>query len=290
MISQEVLKKIKQIEIYTKRLLSGSMIGDSRSAIKGSGMEFDQIREYTMGDDVRFIDWRSSARMDKLLVKQYFEERNRTVLLAVDVSASSSFSSDAQLRSDVMAQVASVLALVAESGKDNVGLVLFSDAIELYIPPAQGRSHVRKIMEKLFDYKAQRKQTNIAVALDFAASLKRKDTILCLISDFIDQHDIEKALRVSARIYDVVAIRCLDKLEQQFPDVGFITIQDPETGQVAVADTRAKARGSINELLRKRRDDQMGLFAKYGVDCLDIMNNKQFVGDLIRFFGRRMRY
>src|SRR5665647_3240289 len=146
MISSEILKKIKQIEIYTQRLLTGSLVGDSRSAIKGQGLEFDQLREYQMGDDVRFIDWSSSARMDKLLVKQYIEERNRTVLLAVDVSASTFFSSDQELKNESMAQIASVLALVADYGKDHVGLILFSDEIEEFVPPSAGRMHVRLIM------------------------------------------------------------------------------------------------------------------------------------------------
>jgi uncharacterized protein (DUF58 family) len=189
-----------------------------------------------------------------------------------------------------MAQIASVLALVAEQSKDNVGLILFSDRIEQYIPPAQGRQHVRAIMEKLFTAAPQHKTTNIAVALDFVAALKRKDAIVCVISDFIDQHDFERQLRINARLHDVIAIRCADKLLEQFPDVGFITVQDPETGLTAVLDSRFNVRGSINQLLKRRHDDQSRLFAKYGVDCLNIPTNGQFVGELIRFFGRRMRY
>src|SRR5579862_8407903 len=143
MLSPEIIKKIRQIEIATRRLLTGSLVGDSRSAVKGEGFEFDQIRDYQMGDDVRAIDWNSSARMDKLLVKQYIQERNRTVILAVDVSASTLFSSDDALKSDIIAQLASVLALVADYGKDTVSLLLFSDEIELFIPAGRGRQHVR---------------------------------------------------------------------------------------------------------------------------------------------------
>lgn len=289
MISPEILKKIKQIEIYTQRLLTGSLVGDSRSAIKGQGLEFDQIREYQVGDDVRFIDWRASARMDKLLVKQYIEERNRTVLLAVDVSASAFFSSDQELKNESMAQIASVLALVADYGKDHVGLILFSDKIEEFVPPSAGRKHVRLIMEKLFAPRQYNKNTNIEVALQYAANLKRKDVILFVLSDFISS-DFSQSLRCVAKQYDTVAIRCLDVHEEKFPAVGFLTIADPETGQTVLINAQAGGLQDINSFLESRRIEQDNLFAQCGVDCVQVTNNKHFMGDLVKFFRRRMRY
>ena len=286
MISREYLKKIKHIEIYTRRLLSGAMVGDSRSQVKGSGLEFDQIREYQFGDDVRFIDWNASSRMNKVLVKQYIEERNRTILLAVDVSASNFFSSTDRLKHDFIAEIASVLALVASYGKDNVGLILFTDQIEAVVPVGAGSNHVRLIMEKLFTYKPERKKTDVNVALEYAAKMKRNDAILFVISDFITEK-FEKNLARVAAIYDVVAIRCLDKNENHIPNVGFLTIQDVETGQQATIDTRQK---TVNQYLSKRIEEQERLFAKCGIDHLEIVNNKPFAGDLIRFFRRRMRY
>ena len=289
MIAPEILKKIKEIEIYTQRLLTGSLVGDSRSAIKGQGMEFDQIREYQMGDDVRFIDWKASARMNKLLVKQYIEERNRTILLAVDISASTFFSSDQDLKKHSMAEIASVLALVADYGKDNVGLILFSDEIEEVVPPSVGRKHVRALMQKLFTPRHNKKATDINVALRYAANLKRRDTILFVLSDFISA-SFEKSLRHVATRYDVVAIRCLDANEKSFPQVGFLTIADPETGQVGMIRAQGSGIHDINTFLTARRLEQDTVFGHCGVDCVEVTNNKHFMGDLIKFFRRRMRY
>lgn len=289
MLPNDILKKINHIEIYTRRLLSGSMVGDSRSAVKGSGLEFDQIRDYQLGDDVRFIDWKASARSNKVLVKQYIEERDRTVFLAVDASASSLFSSNEQLRHDLIAQIGSVLALVADYGKDQVGLILFSDKIEATIPIKRGRNHSRAIMEKLFTYKARNVKTDINVALAASAQLKRKDMMMFLISDFIAQ-GYEKNLGIVSSMHDVVAVRCLDANEKQLPDVGFLTIEDSETGEQSIIDARASSLESINGYLNERRELQDGIFARCAVDCIDVTSGKPFIGDLIRFFRRRMRY
>lgn len=289
MISSEALKKIKQLEITTRRLLSGTLSGDARSAVKGSGLEFDQIREYQLGDDVRFIDWNSSSRMNKVLVKQYIEERNRTILLAVDISASELYGSDTHLKRDVLASIAGIITLVADYGKDNVGLLLFSNEIELCITPGKGRQHARKILEALFSYTPNSACTDLEAPLNYIAQLKRKDTLLFLISDFIVD-GFEKRLAGLVKNYDVVAIRCLDKNEQQFPAVGFLTVQDYETGQLVMLDARTSGSSGINQFLEQRRVQQDGIFKKYGIDSLTLANNQHFMGDLIRFFRRRMRY
>lgn len=289
MINPEALKKIKQLEIATRRLLSGALVGDDRSAVKGSGLEFDQIREYQVGDDVRFIDWNSSARMNKVLVKQYIEERNRTILLAVDVSGSELYASDEHLKRDVLANIAGIITLVAHYGKDNVGLLLFSNEIELCIAPGMGKQHTRKVLEALFSYTPKHAHTDLNVPLNHIAQMKRKDTLLFLISDFIVD-DFEKRLAGIIKNYDVVAIRCLDKNEQQFPAVGFLTVQDYETGESVLIDARKKGSADINQFLEQRRLHQDGIFKKYGIDSLTLANNQHFMGDLIRFFRRRMRY
>lgn len=289
MLSKEVLQKIRQIEIYTRRMLSGALVGDNRSAIKGSGFEFDQIREYQLGDDIRFIDWKSSARMNSLLVKQYMEERNRTIILAVDMSHSRLFSSQEQLRSGQIAEIASVLALVADYGKDSVGLLLFSDDVELFIPPGTGRRHIRTVMEKLFTYVPTKNTTNIKHALDYLTALSRRDVLVFLISDFIDE-GFEASLRIAARKYDVVAVRCLDIHEQQFPDVGFITVEDSETGTTCLLDSRAFGARLLSGFLQQRVMEQNLLFRRCGVENMSVTIGKPFVGDLIRFFRRRMMY
>jgi len=289
MISQEVIRKIRRIEIATRRLLSGSFVGDYSSAKKGSGFEFDQIRDYQQGDDVRFIDWKSSARSDKLLVKQYIEERNRTIILAVDISKSNLYSSSDSGKSDVLSQVAAVLALVADYGKDQTSLLLFSEDVELFIPPAKGRLHIHKIMEKLFSYKSNKNGTRIDSVLDRLARLRRKDSIVFLLSDFIDQIS-EKKLRIVSRIYDLVAIRCLDKNEATFPNVGFINMQDLETGEDLILDARTKKSLSLNAFLCDRLKKQNDIFRKNRVNYLEVCPDKSFISDIILFFRRRMMY
>jgi len=289
LLSDDIIRKIKEIEIVTRRLLSGSLVGDTRSAQKGVGFEFDQLREYQQGDDVRCIDWRASARMNKLLVKQYIEERRRTILVAVDVSYSSFFSSSDLLAQDAFAHIASVLALVAEYGKDQVGLLLFSDTIEQYIPPAAGKFHVRKIMETVFTCEPKSKKTKIAIALEHMAKLKRKDAILFVLSDFIDS-GFDRQLALTSTMYDLIAIRYLDKNVKTLPAAGFLTIEDIETGEMNTIDVSKKSSSPVNHFLHTRLTEQNDLFKKYGVSVIDIAPDRHFIGDIIRFFRRRMSY
>lgn len=287
-ITEDVLRKIKQIEIHTRRLLRSALVGDSRSAIKGSGLDFDQIREYQQGDDVRFIDWNASARMNNVLVKQYIEERSRVVLLAVDISGSADLGSTDTLKHDIMAQVASVIALVTSSGKDRVGLILFSDDVELYLPPGRGRAHTHTIMEYVFGFKPKSRKTDISTALKKLASLKQRDAVVFIISDFIDDAINKSYLSVASRLYDLIAVRCLDPREHDLPSIGFLPIEDNETGQSMLLDLRGKQ--GVHSFLHDRITAQNKVFKQYGVAILDVENNSSFIGDLIKFFRRRMRY
>lgn len=289
-IDPEILKKIRHIQISTRRLLNGSLVGDSRSATKGSGFEFDQIREYQMGDDIRFIDWAGSARTNSLLVRQYIEERNRTIIVALDVSASKNFSSGTTLRAEVMAQLTGLLALVADYGKDYVGLLLFSDHVEQFIPPNKGRSHVHMILEKAFTYHAQSSTTRLSAALEHIAQLPRRDALVFVVSDFIDVHDFQAPLRRAARRHDLVALRCLDSHEQQIPAIGFVPVEDLETGMMHTLDLRAGAQAQMQRYIDQRLAEQAKLFKRQGVDCVDVHLNKPFMGDIIQLFRRRMMY
>lgn len=285
-LSPDVVKKIKHIEICTRRLLSGSFIGENSSAIKGSGLEFDQLREYQQGDDVRFIDWNSSARMNKLLIKQYVEQRSRTIVIAVDVSASANFGTAKENKRDVMAQIGATLSLVAGYAKDNIALLLFTDQVELFIPPGKGRNHMHHIVEQLFAFEAKNKKTNLVSALDHLALLKRRDAIVFLISDFVTD-GFEKQLSVVAKMYDLIAVRYLDRYERRLPHIGFITMHDSETGQEYLVDLRKKQGKKLTEFLQQRTVQQNTIFKKYAIDCLTI-EQQPFVGELIRFFKRRM--
>ncbi len=286
-LSPETRRKIRHLEIYTRRLLSGSLSGDNRSSVKGTGFDFDQIREYQEGDDVRFIDWNASARMNTLLVRQYIQERNRTLMLMVDVSASSFWGSGDSLKHETVAQIASVLSLVALYGNDNVGLILFSDQIESFIPPAKGREQVHRIMQQLFDFKPTNKKTSIAVACKKLIELKRKDIICFCISDFIDT-DFETVMSFAARKTDFIAVRCLDSNEKQFPAAGFITVEDVETDQQLLLDVRNNE--VLKQFFSSRLYDQERSFRKCGVECIDVNDRKDFMPSLVRFFRRRMHY
>lgn len=287
-ISPDIIVKIKQLEILTRRLLNGALVGDSRSAVKGTGFEFDQIREYNCGDDVRFIDWNASARNNKLLVKQFIEERSRTIYVAVDISLSSIFGShDVYNKQDRIAQIASILVLVAQYGKDHVGLLLFSDEIEEYIPPASGLQHVHHIMERLFSMQAKRTHTSVAVALKHLLMLKKSNAIVFLISDFIDDY-LGSYFSQASKRFDLIAVRCLDNNEKSIPSVGFIMMEDLETGDMIEVDTRNMG---IENILAARIEGQNVLFKKHGIDLFDIVPERDdYLVKMVRFFRQRMTY
>jgi uncharacterized protein (DUF58 family) len=296
MISQELLSKIRSIEIHTRRLLSGMHVGDYTTALKGSGFEFDQIREYQAGDDVRFIDWNSSVRMNKMLVRQYLEERNRTILLLVDTSPSTKFGSTELLKSECMAQIASVLALVADYGKDAVGLVQYSEKLEQYLPPARGRKHVHALMEKLFeqasDITAGNNTLQPLAYHDIAQLLntKHKNAIIFVISDFIDTEQSIEILGRASKHAEIVAIRCLDAVERSFPAVGILAMSSPRDNELHFFDMSTKSNNAYNKILEERLAQQNKQFKKYKIDCLDVSPGTSFMQDLINFSKRRMRY
>lgn len=290
LVSSEVASKIKQLEIFTRRLLNGALVGDSRSAIKGSGFEFDQIREYNFGDDIRFIDWKASARNNKLLVKQYIEERSRTVFLVVDISQSSVFGSGVSNKYDRISELASVLALVAQHGKDHVGLLLFSDKIEAYIPPGSSLHHIHRIMESILSFKPKPSKTDISKALQYLLSVKKSDAIVFLVSDFIDEA-LDTYLSQAARKYDLIAVRCLDSNEKTIPAVGFITVEDLETGELVELDLRGTRNNDVKRFLAARIEQQNKLFKQRGVDLFDISPDRtDYLAEMVKFFRRRMMY
>ncbi|HSC25035.1 MAG TPA: DUF58 domain-containing protein [Candidatus Babeliales bacterium] len=290
LISPEIAHKIKQLEIFTRRLLNGSLVGDSRSAIKGTGFEFDQIREYSFGDDIRFIDWKASARSNKLLVKQYIEERSRTIFLAVDVSQSSIFGSSVTNKHTRITELASVLALVAHHGKDHVGLLLFSDNIEEYIPPASSLHHVHRVVECILGFAPKKSTTDTSKALQHLLSVKKSDAIVFLISDFIDD-ELDTYLAQAACKYDLIAVRCLDVNEKIMPPVGFITVEDMETGEFVELDLRNNSSGDVKKFLATRIDEQNMLFKRRGIDFFEVSSEKHdYLSDMVKFFRRRMMY
>ncbi|MBD3272965.1 DUF58 domain-containing protein [Candidatus Dependentiae bacterium] len=287
-LSSELLNQIKQIKIFTKRLMKSSLSGDYLSAFKGSGLEFDQIRDYQLGDDVRFIDWNASAKKNKIMIKQHIEERDRTVILVVDVSASQNYSSKKELKKEMISKVAAVLTFISSENKDKVGAIFFSDKIEKWIPPARGRVHVSRILKNIFCLKPTSKKTNIQQALNFLVGLKKRNSVVFFLSDWIDDIDAySKILKVASCEYDFVGIRFLDEKEKEFPNVGFIDMQDFETGQSFTIDT--KKQKEINLFFSKIYIEQKELFQKYKIDLLDLSVGKNFINPMINFFRQRIR-
>lgn len=284
-LSKQVLHKVKEIEISTRRLLRGSLIGEYKSSSKGSGLEFDQIRDYQMGDDIRFIDWKTSARLNTLSIKEYTEERNRTILLLVDVSASTLYGSAQTLKSDLIAQIASVFTIVAEAARDYCGALLFNDEIVKVIPPSQGRAHTHRLMEEFFVAPRSGK-TDFTKAFNKLLSLQKKDAIVFVISDFWNSENYERALKIAARHHEVVAIHCVDKQESNLAFSGQLLFQDPETGVTTTVDGSSTL---VHNLLQKKTESVDALFKKSGVDLIRVENGHDFVGTIIRFFKKRMR-
>ncbi len=283
-----IRKKIKLIKLHTKRLINTGITGDYLSAFKGSGLEFDRLRDYQMGDDIRFIDWKSSAKMNKLMIKEFVEERDRTVILGIDVSASSLFSSEHELRQESIAQLAATLTLVAQENKDKVGAFFFSDHIEKWIPPSKSNLHSGKIIETLFTLEPKGKKTNLTEALRFLVNLKKRNAIAFIISDWIDpDSNFSKLLKVASVEYDFLAVRILDQCEQKFPNIGLLDIQDPETGKTYTLDTSKKK--ELDVFLGARTLKQRDMFRKYKVDLLDLTVGHPFINPLIKFFHLRTR-
>ncbi len=287
MISPEIIKKIKNLEIHTRKMISGLLLGQGRSIAKGSGFDFDQIREYQSGDDVRSIDWKSSARMDKVLIKQYREERNQTILLLVDISASSWYGSGAQGKYDTLSHVAAMISLIASYHDDAVGLILFADEVQTYIPAQKGKKHVHMLLETLFAIKPAKRQTDIKKALEYVAQLKKKNMIVFLLSDFID-HDFTQPLQPLSKQHDVIAVSCLDQREIELPKCGFLTVQDQETGQEIMLNLAGSGHAKIGSFLTSRVVEQQKLFKRAGVRLLSLAAHQNNDHELIKFFRKRM--
>lgn len=274
-------QKIKEIQLYTKRLMRINLLGHARSLVKGSGLDFDQLRDYQMGDDVRSLDWNSSARMNKLLVKQFNDERFRTIYIALDVSASTWYGSDAVLKQTILSQIAALISYAGFLGKDEVGLLVFSDTIETYIPARKGKAHIQAILERVFSAKIANAKTSLTVALDHIIKLRKKNAMVFLISDFID-NGFEQKLSTCAQMCDVIAVRMLDNLERDFSIKGLITVKDSESGKLHVLKG-----ASASSFLKMHAEYQKKILLKHQVEVLDIRPHAPLLEQLIHFFKIR---
>lgn len=281
----DTMQHIKHIELYTKRLIQANLFGHSRSHVKGSGLEFDQLRDYQIGDDVRVVDWNSSARNNKLLVKQFYEEKYRTVIIAIDISASVFYGSE-QLKFKFIADIGTILAYAAYLNKDEISLILFSDDVEFYISPRKGKNQVHAIIEKIFSVTKKNTQTNIKRLLEYIARLRKKNSMVFVISDFVDEK-ISNQISFINQWCDVIAVRITDGFESKLPSYGFVTVQDVETKEQVVIDTRSTS--NVSFFLHDRLKEQKKLFAACRIDLLDICIQNPIIEQLITFFRIRKR-
>ena len=290
MINKEVLKKVRQIHIRTKHLVTDVFAGEYHSVFKGRGMEFQEVREYVPGDEIRSIDWNVTARMGHPYVKVLTEERELTVMLVVDVSASHGFGSNPQLKKDLAAELASLLALAAITNNDRVGLILFSDRVEKYIPPRKGVSHVLRLIREVLAFQPSGRQTAMLPALDFLNHVCRRRAVVFIISDFLLNEDARRAFRLTARRHDVIGLIVEDVREREMPAAGVVEWEDSETGQRFLVDTSdPRTRAQWDEWTRKRSDQIAELFKDIRADRVHLTCGLPYDRALVRFFKQRER-
>ena len=295
MIPKELVKKIRYIQLVTNRAVNASLAGEYSSVFKGRGMEFDEVREYQPGDEIRTIDWNVTARTGHPFVKRYVEERELTVLFAVDISTSGSFGTTAQKKSEVAAELCALLAFSAIKNNDKVGMLLFSAEVELFIPPKKGVAHVLRIIREVLYYKPRRRGTDIAQALNFMARVMRRQGVIFLISDFMAP-DFAKPLGLMASKHDMIAISINDRREFDLPALGLMQFVDAETGRMVVVDTSDRNfQARYKEGAKQRQEELSCLLAARAVDHIPIILRDEpqkgaaYLDDLLRFFKRRER-
>ena len=292
MIPREILKQVRLLEITTRGLVNEVFSGEYHSVFKGRGMSFAEVREYGYGDDIRGIDWNVTARTGSPHVKVFEEERELTLMLVVDVSASAHFGTRARMKSELAAELCGVLAFSAIKNNDKVGLILFSDRIERFVPPRKGRRHALRVLRELLYHPAEGTGTDIAGALEYLARVTRRRAVAFLVSDFLGE-GYEQALSVAARRHDLVAVRVGDIREEEIPPMGFVEFEDPETGERVVVNTSGRSFqerfGKARTAARRRVDE---LFRRSKVDSIDVTTGVPYEKALRRFFeerGRRVR-
>ena len=287
MIPRELFRKIRHVEIRTKGLVENVFGGEYHSAFRGRGIEFSEVRPYQIGDDVRSIDWNVSARMSEPYIKLFEEEREQTLLLMVDISGSEDFGSGGTTKREVAAEICAVLGFSAIRNNDKVGLLLFSDEIERFVPPKKGRRHVLRIIRDLYVHEAASQGTNLRAALDHAHHMLNRRAIVILVSDFLDA-GYDKALRTLAQKHDVVAIRLLDPREEALPKVGLLSLTDSETGRPVLVDTSSKAaRNAFSARAADREAAVQSALKRARVDTVTVRTDADYVEPLVAFFKRR---
>ncbi len=289
MLPAEIFKQVRQVHIRTRRLVDGIFAGEYHSVFKGRGIEFAEVREYTPGDDVRTIDWNVTARLGQPYVKKYVEERELTVMLLVDVSASGRFGSTARLKSEIAAELCAVLTLCAITNNDKVGLILFTDRIEKFVPPRKGKNRALRLIRDLLFFEPRNKGTNIASSLEYLHKVLPRRSITFLVSDFFGSN-YEKPLRIASKRHEIVPICVTDPRDYELPAVGFVRLTDLETGKEVLVDTDSEAvRRRFRDNREQARAARSRLFSSLGIDAIEVRTDEPYVRPLMRFFLHRVR-
>ena len=287
METTELLKKVRKIEIKTRRLSNHIFSGEYHSHFKGRGMTFSEVRKYQYGDDIRDIDWNVTAKLNEPHIKIFEEERELTMMLLVDVSKSESFGTRMQQKRDLITELCAVLAFSAIQNNDKVGVVFFTDQIELFIPPKKGKSHILRIIRELIEFKPKGTGTNISEAFKFLSSVIKKRSIVFTLSDFQDEA-YDKNLKIASSKHDLTAIRIIDPAEEQLPDIGLVQLQNPETGKIGWVDTSSSI---VRATYEKDYQNFVANFKSYcthsGADYLDLRVDRSYTKQLLEFFKRR---
>jgi uncharacterized protein (DUF58 family) len=288
METKDLIKKVRKIEIKTRRLSDHIFSGEYHTSFKGRGMTFSEVRQYQFGDDVRAIDWNVTARYNEPYVKVFEEERELTMMLMVDVSGSEKFGTKNQLKSEIVTEIAATMAFSATKNNDKIGLILFSDEIELYIPPKKGKSHVLRIIRELIEFSPKSKKTNVSTALQFLSSTQKKKAIVFLISDFMVEDEYEKTLKIAGKKHDITGIRVYDVREEKLPNIGVVAIEDAETGAKIHLDTTSKKiRLQYEKNYKDKVDYFLTIFKKCGSGTVNSRVDESYVTKLLGYFKSR---
>ncbi|HEX8014792.1 MAG TPA: DUF58 domain-containing protein [Flavobacterium sp.] len=287
MDTKELLKKVRKIEIKTKRLSNHIFSGEYHSSFKGRGMTFSEVRQYQYGDDIRNIDWNVTARYNEAHVKVFEEERELTMVLMVDISGSEGFGSKSQFKKDIVTEIAATMAFSATQNNDKIGLILFSDHVELYIPPKKGRSHVLRIIRELIEFEPKSQKTDIAQALKFLSGTQKKKAIVFMISDFMSEN-YEHTLKIASKKHDITGVRVYDIREEKIPNLGMVTMLDAETGKIQLVDTGSKkVRMNYEKHYQERVNYFKEIFSKSGAGVVNTRVDENYVTKLLAYFKSR---
>lgn len=289
-LTRETLRKIRTIEIVTERLVRDRMAGQYHSVFKGSGISFSEVRQYQPGDDIRLIDWNVSARMNDAYIKLFTEEREMTVLLLVDMSASGRFGSAGQEKRELAAEIAAVLAFSAIRNNDRVGLVVFTDRVEKFVPPKKGKKHVLRVVSEILSFQPQHRGTKLSAGLEFLGRVAPRRAVAFVISDFLAPIDsYERALRITSRRHDVIPVSVTDPLEEALPPVGLVEMEDPETGELIVFDTSGPEARAAELQAKKAAAERQALFRRLDMDAISVRTDRPYLRALSAFFEARAR-